>query len=143
MLTIRYCCGAGCVLKRKGSYQRWQQTVCQWDKAFDVQLSGVSSLNTGMVPLPVTVFRYGSKAGIFSVTPGFQTYALPSPALRDNGKKTLVSNLYLSCVSTPLVITPPAILPRSVHSPQQSLIPLAHPLVGTPPVIWPGFVYTP
>ena len=87
-----------------------------------MQLSAVSSLNTGTVVHvritgTVTVLRYRSKAGIFAVIPGFQTCALPSPALRDDGKKTLVSNLYLSCVSTPLVITPPAILPRSVHSP--------------------------
>ena len=82
-----------------------------------MQVSGVSSLKTDMFALPVTGFRHRSKAGIFAVIPGFQTCAVHSPALRDNGKKSLVSNLYLSCLSTLLVITPPTILPRSVHSP--------------------------
>ena len=56
-------------------------------------------------------------------------------------KKTLVSYLYLSCVSTPLVITPPC-NPAGVCSLSLALIEtvstpplLAHPLVSTPPVM--------
>ena len=61
--------------------------IWQWDKAFDVQLSGGAPLKTGMFSLPAIVFLYRSKAGIFAVILGFPTCALPSPALRDNNGK--------------------------------------------------------
>ena len=63
-----------------------------------MQLSGVSSLNTGVFTLlPVTILRYRSKAAIFAVIPGFQTCALPSPALRDNGESSGFKPVPLMC----------------------------------------------
>ena len=71
------CCCAGCALEIKVSCQNGSSSF---------STLAVSSLNTCMVPVPITVFRYRSKAGSFSVIPGFQACALPSPAIGENGK---------------------------------------------------------
>ena len=52
----------------------------------------------------------------------------------------LVVNLYLSCVSTPLVITPPAILARLVSLSLATIYTVSTPTRKHTPVFWPGFV---
>ena len=96
--------------------------IWQWDKAFDVQYPGVSSLDTALFALPVAIFRYRSKAGIFAVIPGFQTCALPYRRhyndMINNGKKLWFQTCTFHVLAhTSCYITPPAILPRSIHSP--------------------------
>ena len=90
----------------------------------------------------VTVLQYRNEAFVFAVVPGFQSWALLSPALRGNGKNTRVSDRSVSCAGTPLVDTPlfayPLYHTRLLSHPLQSKIPLLHPLFTTPPVTWPS-----
>ena len=91
-----------------------------------------------MVPAPVTVFWYRSKAGIFAVVPGVQAfiYYHHGHYVRLE-KQTGLRPKSLICAHRLLphaiVITPPTIRPGSVHAPEQSLAPyhtpsLPHPL---------------
>ena len=107
--TSAHCGGTGAILLLCWVWarnKRFISVIWQWDKAFDVKLSGVSSLSTGMFVLLVTAFRYRGKTGFFAVIPGFQACALPSRALRDNGQKLWFQTCTSHVLAHPLLSHP-------------------------------------